>query len=55
MTVSITAFDGGKLKKIADHSVHVPTNAGEYGPAEDAHLILDHLITHYFQSVLGAD
>ena len=54
ITVSITAFDGGKLKKIADHSVHVPTNAGEYGPAEDAHLILDHLITYYFQSVLGA-
>ena len=51
-TVSITAFDGGKLKKIADHSVHVPTNAGEYGPAEDAHLILDHLITYYFQNVL---
>jgi D-sedoheptulose 7-phosphate isomerase len=55
VTVSITAFDGGKLKQIADHSVHVPTNTGEYGPAEDAHLILDHLITHYFQSVLGAD
>ena len=52
VTVSITAFDGGKLKQIADHSVHVPTNAGEYGPAEDAHLILDHLITYYFQNVL---
>ena len=54
ITVSITAFDGGKLKELADHSVHVPTNAGEYGPAEDAHLILDHLITYYFQSVLDA-
>ena len=54
ITVSITAFDGGKLKKLSDHSVHVPTNAGEYGPAEDAHLILDHLITYYFQSVLDA-
>ena len=54
VTVSITAFDGGKLKQIADHSVHVPTNAGEYGPAEDAHLILDHLITYYFQNVLDA-
>ena len=52
VTVSITAFDGGKLKQIADHSVHVPTNAGEYGPAEDAHLILDHLIAYYFQNVL---
>ena len=54
ITVSITAFDGGKLKELADHSVHVPTNAGEYGPAEDAHLILDHLITYYFQGVLDA-
>ena len=54
VTVSITAFDGGKLKEIADHSVHVPTSAGEYGPAEDAHLILDHLITYYFQNVLDA-
>jgi D-sedoheptulose 7-phosphate isomerase len=54
ITVSITAFDGGKLKKLADHFVHVPTNVGEYGPAEDAHLILDHLITYYFQNVLEA-
>ena len=54
-TVAITAFDGGALRKMADYSVHVPTSKGEYGPAEDAHLILDHLITHYFQSVLGAD
>lgn len=53
-TVSVTAFDGGKLKQISDHSVHVPTQVGEYGPAEDAHLILDHLITHYFQTVLDA-
>jgi D-sedoheptulose 7-phosphate isomerase len=51
--VSITAFDGGKLKSLADHSVHVPTGLGEYGPAEDAHMILDHLITNYLQASLS--
>jgi D-sedoheptulose 7-phosphate isomerase len=46
-TVAITAFDGGKMKQIADFSVHVPTEMKEYGPAEDAHMILDHLIGAY--------
>ena len=43
-TVGITAFDGGKLKQVADYNIHVPTEKGEYGPAEDAHMILDHLM-----------
>ncbi len=46
-TVAITAFDGGKLKKMADLNIHVATEKGEYGPAEDAHMILDHLIGAY--------
>ena len=46
-TIGITAFDGGKLKEIADHSIHVPTKKGEYGYAEDVHMILDHLVTGY--------
>jgi len=50
VTVAITAFDGGILKQIADLSVHVPTKQGEYGPAEDAHLVLDHLITNFLCS-----
>ena len=53
ITVALTAFDGGTLRQIADHSVHVPTKIGEYGPAEDVHLILDHLITNYFLSTLN--
>ena len=40
-TVAITAFNGGKLKPLAQLSVHVPTNNKEYGPAEDAHMILE--------------
>jgi D-sedoheptulose 7-phosphate isomerase len=47
ITVGISAFDGGQMKDIVDHSLHVPTEKGEYGPAEDAHMILDHLIGNY--------
>jgi D-sedoheptulose 7-phosphate isomerase len=46
-TVALTGFDGGKLHKLADVIVHVPTNPGEYGVAEDAHMVLDHLIGAY--------
>lgn len=45
--VAITAFDGGKMKKIADEGIHVITEAKEYGPAEDSHMILDHLVGAY--------
>ena len=46
-TIAITAFDGGKMKKIADEGIHVPTEQKEYGPAEDAHMVLDHLVSGY--------
>ena len=46
-TVAITAFDGGKIKQMADEGVHVPTALKEYGPAEDAHMVLDHLVGAY--------
>jgi D-sedoheptulose 7-phosphate isomerase len=50
ISVGITGFDGGQLAKLARIVVHVPTNAGEYGPAEDVHLILDHLVTAFLVS-----
>ena len=46
-TVAVTAFDGGHMKRMADLSVHVPTEPKEYGPAEDAHMMLDHLVGAY--------
>lgn len=46
-TVAITAFDGGKMRAMADSCVHVPTEPKEYGPAEDVHMILDHLVGSY--------
>jgi D-sedoheptulose 7-phosphate isomerase len=49
ITVGLTGFAGGLLKEIADISVHAPTNDGEYGPAEDVHLVLNHLVTSYLE------
>jgi D-sedoheptulose 7-phosphate isomerase len=46
-TVAITAFDGGKMKGLASQGIHVATGPKEYGPAEDAHMVLDHLIGAY--------
>lgn len=46
-TVAITAFDGGRMKAIADEGIHVSTEPKEYGPAEDVHMVLDHLISAY--------
>jgi len=46
-TVALTAFDGGKMRKIANQCVHIPTGKKEYGPAEDLHMILDHLVANY--------
>jgi len=51
-TVALTSFDGGKLKEMADAVVHVPAERGEYGPAEDAHLIINHILAHWFQNKL---
>ena len=51
-TVGITAFEGGRLRKISDCGIHVPTQNKEYGPAEDAHMILDHLVTAYLMRLL---
>jgi D-sedoheptulose 7-phosphate isomerase len=51
-TVAITAFDGGKMKQMADECVHVPTALKEYGPAEDAHMVLDHLVGSYLMRII---
>lgn len=45
--VGITGFDGGELKKICDINVHVQTEKAEYGPVEDVHMVLDHLLGSY--------
>ena len=51
-TVAITAFDGGRMRQMADEGIHVPTQPKEYGPAEDAHMMLDHLISAYLMRLV---
>lgn len=50
--ISFVGFTGGKLKEFSDVVVHVKAEAGEYGPVEDAHLILNHILAHWFQNKL---
>ncbi len=54
-TFAITAFDGGKLKLIADSGIHVPTGSKEYGPAEDSHMVIDHLVGAYLTRFIAQD
>jgi D-sedoheptulose 7-phosphate isomerase len=41
VTVGLTGFDGGRLKRIARHSVHVPID--DMQVVEDLHMVVDHL------------
>jgi len=50
ISVAIVGFDGGVMKKIAAHAIHVESEKGEYGPVEDVHMVLDHLISLYLAS-----
>ena len=44
-TIAFTGFDGGRLANMVDVLVHVPTRIGAYGPVEDVHLMVNHMIT----------
>ena len=47
--ITFLGFDGGKLKKMSDICIHIKTEKNEYGPVEDSHLILNHILAHWFQ------
>lgn len=46
--IGLSGFDGGKLRGLSDIKIHVQTAKGEYGPVEDVHMFIDHLIGSYF-------
>lgn len=47
--IGLVGFDGGKLQDLCDLIIHVKTPKGEYGPVEDIHMILDHLVYSWLQ------
>ncbi|MBF0363835.1 MAG: SIS domain-containing protein [Oligoflexia bacterium] len=50
-SVGVVGLDGGKLKEICDHVIHVQTIKGEYGVVEDIHLMFDHLVSEYLINI----
>ena len=50
--IGFLGFTGGKLIEFCDVRIHVKSEAGEYGPVEDAHLIMNHILAHWFQNKL---
>jgi D-sedoheptulose 7-phosphate isomerase len=50
--VGWAGFGGGKLAKLSDISIVVPSDG--YGPVEDVHMILDHMMTGYLHERLKA-
>ena len=55
VTVGFVGFDGGALRRLCDHVVWVKTPKGEYGPVEDIHMVLDHLLMSYLKSSSRSD
>jgi D-sedoheptulose 7-phosphate isomerase len=54
VTIGFVGFDGGALLSLADEVVHIATPRGDYGPVEDMHMILDHLLTTYLARMTRA-
>jgi len=48
MTAGLLGFDGGKLAEMVDVDIVVRSENVDYGPVEDAHLIINHLLMNYF-------
>ena len=47
--VGFTGADGGQLKKKVDLSIHLPQGEKIQGFAEDAHMVLAHLLSYYME------
>jgi len=53
--IALTGFDGGRLRALAHHCVHVPTLAGDYGPVEDIHLMINHMLTEMLRETCDGE
>lgn len=48
-TVGLLGFDGGKLRALCTLAILVATPKGEYGPVEDAHMVIDHVMMSWLK------
>jgi D-sedoheptulose 7-phosphate isomerase len=49
-SIGLIGFGGGKLAGMVDHQVTV--SCREYGPVEDLHMVLDHIMSTYLRTVI---
>ena len=50
-TIAFLGFDGGVVKEVTDHTLLFAED--HYGRVEDAHMILEHMITNYLHDLPG--
>lgn len=50
-TIAFLGFDGGIVKKLANHTLLFAE--GHYGRVEDAHMVLEHMIANYLHDLSG--
>ena len=55
VVLGLLGFDGGALASLCDVAVVARTAKGEYGPVEDVHMILDHLMTLWLRQCIEAE
>ena len=48
-TIGLVGFDGGKLRDRCHICLQVKTERGEYGPVEDIHVVVCHMVTTYLK------
>lgn len=49
-TIAFVGFQGGKLNEIAKIPLYTPNPKGDYGPIEDVHMIINHIIVNYLST-----
>ena len=49
-SIAFVGFEGGKLKEVAKMVIFTPNPKGDYGPIEDIHIILNHIIVNYLST-----
>jgi D-sedoheptulose 7-phosphate isomerase len=50
-TIGLIGFGGGQLAALVDHQITV--HCKEYGPVEDLHLVLDHIISLHLRAFIA--
>lgn len=52
ISLSLTGFSGGELSNISKFLLHISTDEGDYGVAEDCHAILCHYLSQELRKIV---